>query len=114
MNRFIVYLLIILKLDCFLNEHVANLFVFNSSRIFNLYSGKFPYLQENGSIKVKQDSTIPYKTPQQLTEQIHTVTNFKEAVEIIAFVLTVFTLLCVIFMLCDFYVFDRISKFYPM
>uniref|UniRef100_A0A8W8IJN1 Uncharacterized protein n=1 Tax=Magallana gigas TaxID=29159 RepID=A0A8W8IJN1_MAGGI len=75
---------------------------------------KFPYLHENESINVKEDSTITYIYPQQSTEQIHTEntsTNDKEKRTLVAILLGTIIPICVLFVLCGYYVFHKRSKF---
>lgn len=79
---------------------------------FNLNSGKFPYLHENGSTNVKEDSTTTYIYPQQSTEQTrteNTSTNDKEKLTLIAILLgTIITILSIV--LCGYFVFHKRSK----
>lgn len=80
---------------------------------FNLYSDKFPYLHENGSINITEDSTIMHIYPQQSTEQIHTENSFmnnKENHALTAILLGAIISICVLFVLGGCYVFHKRSK----
>lgn len=91
----------------------ANFSAFSSTCIFNLNSGKFPYLHENGTINVKQDSTITYINPQQSTEQTHTENtsiNEKEKLNLVAISLGIIIPFCVLLVVYGFYAFYRRSK----
>lgn len=80
---------------------------------FNLYSDKFPYLHENGSININEDTTVTHIYPQQSTEQIHTEnpsTNDKDKHGLTAILLGTIIPLCALSVLYSCYAFHKRSK----
>lgn len=91
----------------------SHLHFFYNEYIFNMYSDNFSNLHENGSINIKEDSTITHIYPQQSTEQIHTEnasTNDKEKDTLTAILLGTIIPICVLLVVCSCYVFHRRSK----
>lgn len=86
--------------------------LFYNEYSFNLYSDNFSNLHENGSVNIKEDSTITHIYPQQSTEQTHagnSSTNDKEEI-ILTAILPGTIIPCVLFVLCSCYVFHKRSK----
>lgn len=92
----------------------SHLHLFYNEYSFNLYSDNFSNLHENGSINIKEDSTITHIYPQQSTEQTHAEnpsTNDKEKDTLTTILLGIIpTSICVLFVLCSCYVFHKRSK----
>lgn len=85
------------------------------SCIFNRSSGRFPYLPENGSININEDVTITNIYPQQSTEETrkeNTSTDDKEKLTLIliAIFLGAIIPICVLFVLCGYFVFHKRRK----
>lgn len=86
---------------------------FYNAYSFHLYSDNFSYLHENGSINIKEDSTITHIYPQQSTEQAHAEnpsTNDKEKDAFPAILLGTIIPICVLSVMCSCYVFHKRSK----
>lgn len=77
---------------------------------FYLNSGRFPYLPEDGSINIKEDVTITNIYPQQSTEETSTSTNDREKLKLIAILLGTIISICVLFVLCGYFVFHKRRK----
>lgn len=87
----------------------------SSTCIFYLNSGRFPYLTEDGSINIKGDVTITNIYPQQSTEETrkeNASTDDKEKLTLIliAILLGTFIPICVLFVLCGYFVFHKRRK----
>lgn len=87
----------------------------SSTCIFYLNSGRFPYLTEDGSINIKGDVTITNTYPQQSTEETrkeNASTDDKEKLTLIliAILLGTFIPICVLFVLCGYFVFHKRRK----
>ncbi|XP_052706711.1 uncharacterized protein LOC128182140 [Crassostrea angulata] len=74
-------------------------------------SDNFSNFHENGSINIKEDSTITHIYPQQSTEQTHAgnpSTNDKEKAVLTGILLGIIPIsICVLFVLCSYYVFHK-------
>lgn len=82
---------------------------------FYLNSGRFPYLPEDGFINIKEDVTITNIYPQQSTEETrkeNTSTDDKEKLTLIliAILLGAIIPICVLFVLCGYFVFHKRRK----
>lgn len=78
-----------------------------------MYSDNFSNLHENGSINIKEDSTITHIHPQQSTEPTHaenSSTNDKEKAILTAILIGTIIPICVLCVLCSCYVFHKRSK----
>lgn len=78
-----------------------------------MYSDNFSNLYENGSVNIKDDSTITHIYPQQSTEQTQAEnpsTNNKEKDTLTAILLGTIIPICVLSVLCSCYVFHKRSK----
>lgn len=74
---------------------------------------KCPYIHENGTISIKEDSTLTYTYPHQSTEETrteNTSTNDEEKLTLIAIVLGTFIPICLFSVLCGYFVFHKKSK----
>lgn len=91
----------------------SHLHLFYNEYSFNLYSDNFSNLHENGSINIKEDSTITHIYPQQSTEQTHaenSSTNDKEKDTLTTILLAAIISICVLSVLFSYYAFRRRSK----
>lgn len=91
----------------------SHLHFFYNEYSFNMYSDNFSNLHENGSVNIKEDSTITLIYPQQSTEQTHAEnpsTNDKEKDTLTAILLGTIIPICVLSVLCSCYVFHKRSK----
>lgn len=96
-----------------MNMGLRHLHIFFNAYSFHLYSDKFSYLHENGSINIKEDSTITHIYPQQSTEQTHAEnpsTNDKKIDILTVILLGTIIPICVLSVVCSCYVFHKRSK----
>lgn len=91
----------------------SHLHFFYNEYTFNMYSDNFSNLHENGSINIKENSTITYIYPQQSTEQTHAEnpsTNDKEKDALPAIFLGTIIPICVLSVLCSCHVLHKKGK----
>lgn len=98
-----------------MNMGQRHLHFFYNAYSFHLYSDKFSYLHENGSINIKEDSAITHIYPQQSTEPTHAEnpsTNDKKKDTLTVILLGIIIPICVLSVMCICYVFHKRSKIF--